>query len=84
MVPASPAALALFRLLLIPAPPPLSSQCNDNQLESWKEIDSELAKCGKLKCVYLERNPLAKESAYRRKLKLALPSLEQIDATLCR
>jgi protein phosphatase 1 regulatory subunit 7 len=34
--------------------------------------------------VYLERNPLAEDPAYRRKLAMALPSLKQIDATMCR
>ncbi len=35
--------------------------------------------------VYLEQNPFWERSAdYRRKLKLALPSLTQIDATMCR
>jgi hypothetical protein len=32
-------------------------------------------------CRYFERNPLAVETAYRRKLKLTLPGLTQIDAT---
>jgi protein phosphatase 1 regulatory subunit 7 len=34
--------------------------------------------------VYLEANPLAQDAAYRRKLKLIVPTLTQIDATLCR
>jgi protein phosphatase 1 regulatory subunit 7 len=39
-----------------------------------------------LETVYFERNPIQTQSPadYRRKLKLALPSLSQIDATLCR
>lgn len=56
---------------------------NDNLLEQWKEID-KLKVCKALTCVYLERNPIAKESAYRRKLKLCLPTLKQIDATFTR
>lgn len=34
--------------------------------------------------VYFEHNPIYKDPQYRRKLKLALPSLKQIDATLAR
>ena len=37
-----------------------------------------------LATVYLEYNPVAKDPQYRRKLKLACPSLTQIDATLCK
>lgn len=38
----------------------------------------------KLQTVYFERNPIAKDPSYRTKIKLALASLVQIDATLCR
>lgn len=37
-----------------------------------------------LETVYLEHNPISKNSAYRRKLKLILPWISQIDATLAR
>jgi protein phosphatase 1 regulatory subunit 7 len=39
-----------------------------------------------LETVYFERNPIQTQAPadYRRKLKLALPTLAQIDATLCR
>ena len=63
--------------------PPSFSQCNDNQISDWKDID-QLAGAKQLQTVYLERNPVAKDVSYRRKLKLALPSLTQIDATLTR
>ena len=59
------------------------SQCNDNQISDWKDMD-QLSGAKQLQTVYLERNPVAKDVNYRRKLKLALPSLTQIDATLTR
>jgi len=56
---------------------------NDNLLEDYSQLDG--LKCAtKLKTVYFERNPVQKDVNYRRKIKLALPSLTQIDATLCR
>ena len=59
----------------------LSIQFNHNQLETWGDVD-QLATATVLKTVYFEGNPLHKDPQYRRKLKLALPSLTQIDATL--
>lgn len=56
---------------------------NDNLLENWREVD-RLQGCKALNCVYFERNPIAKDSGYRRKLQLALPTLKQIDATFTR
>jgi protein phosphatase 1 regulatory subunit 7 len=56
---------------------------NDNQLANWHDVD-KLRVCPSLNCVYFERNPIAKDSGYRRKLQLALPSLKQIDATFTR
>ena len=44
----------------------------------------QLSAATQLQTVYLERNPLANDVNYRRKLKMALPSLTQIDATLTR
>lgn len=60
----------------------LSLQFNDNQLDSWEDLDQFKA-CTKLQTVYLERNPIWKDTAYRRKVKLYLPNVTQIDATLC-
>lgn len=54
---------------------------NDNQVSDWACI-SQLSKVP-LSTIYLERNPVANDAAYRRKLKLSIPSLNQIDATLC-
>jgi len=56
---------------------------NDNLVESWTELNG-LSKAPRLATVYLERNPIQQDVNYRRKIKLALPSLTQIDATLCR
>ena len=59
--------------------------CNDNQISDWNEIRN-IEHMRNLATVYFERNPIQiqKSGDYRRKLKLALPSLTQIDATLCR
>lgn len=56
-------------------------QINDNQVNDWCCI-SQLGKLP-LSTIYLERNPVANDPAYRRKLKMSIPSLNQIDATLC-
>ncbi len=56
---------------------------NDNAVDDWNEL-RHLEHMKELGTVYLERNPIQKSADYRRKLKLALPSLTQIDATLCR
>lgn len=58
-------------------------QANSNEIADWKNID-KLRNNKKLATVYLEHNPLAKDVQYRNKLKLALPWLQKIDATLCR
>ena len=57
-------------------------QFNDNQLDSWEDLD-QFKSCTKLQTIYLERNPIWQDTAYRRKVKLALPAVTQIDATLC-
>lgn len=56
---------------------------NDNLVEDWSQL-SGLSGAIKLSTVYLERNPIQKDINYRRKIKMALPSLSQIDAALCR
>ena len=64
--------------------PPLSYylfQFNHNQLDHWGDVDLLQPAAG-IKTVYFEANPIAKDPQYRRKLKLALPSLTQIDATM--
>jgi len=57
--------------------------CNGNLISDWNDVQS-LAPATKLQTVYLEHNPIAKDVNYRRKLKLMLPSLTQIDATYIR
>ena len=56
---------------------------NDNLLEDWSQIE-RLSCLTQLNTVYFERNPVQKDINYRRKIKLALPKLVQIDANLCR
>jgi protein phosphatase 1 regulatory subunit 7 len=56
-------------------------QLNDNEVEKWANIDV-LVSNKELKTIYLERNPVANESGYRRKIKLTIPWIVQIDATL--
>ena len=53
------------------------------QVSDWKEIEN-LAKLSELDTVYFEHNPIHKSADYRRKMKMILPQLRQIDATLCR
>lgn len=55
---------------------------NDNEVSEWTCVE-KLEANKKLSTVYLERNPVASDPAYRRKLKLIVPWLNQIDATLC-
>jgi protein phosphatase 1 regulatory subunit 7 len=55
---------------------------NDNEISDWKCIDS-LKAIESLETVYLERNPIASDVQYRKKLMLTLPWIQKIDATLC-
>jgi len=58
-------------------------QINDNQINDWNNVQI-LENLKKLETIYLEHNPLSKDSAYRRKIKLIMPWIAQIDATLAR
>ena len=66
-----------------------SKQFNDNRLANWDDL-RQFEKLKKLETVYFERNPLWFDSSdshkpdpsYRRKVKLAIPWIRQIDATL--
>ena len=58
-------------------------QLNHNNVNDWSSVDT-FAKNKKLVTVYLEHNPLYKDPNYRRKIKLAIPWITQIDATLAR
>ncbi|KAF1321107.1 Protein phosphatase 1 regulatory subunit, partial [Globisporangium splendens] len=53
---------------------------NDNQVERFSETN-HLVPLKKLRTLYLERNPLAKDFEYRKRLEALLPDLDQIDAT---
>ena len=50
-------------------------------ITAWGDVDLLQPAAG-IKTVYFEANPIAKDPQYRRKLKLALPPLTQIDATM--
>ena len=56
---------------------------NNNLVGNFKEVE-KLAPNSSLLTVYLEHNPIQKDPQYRRKIKLTLPTLTQIDATLCK
>ncbi|CAH2019306.1 unnamed protein product [Acanthoscelides obtectus] len=61
----------------------LESRINNNEISDWNTVEC-LSAVKTLATVYLEKNPVAEDPMYRRKLKLIAPSLTQIDATLCR
>lgn len=61
----------------------LTSQINNNEIEDWATVEN-LAANKELQTVYLEHNPVATDLNYRTKMKLLLPWLVQLDATLCR
>ncbi|KAG8308680.1 Protein phosphatase 1 regulatory subunit 7 [Homalodisca vitripennis] len=56
---------------------------NDNLVSDWSNVDV-LSHNKQLVTVYLDHNPIAKDTNYRRKIKLAVPWISQIDATLAR
>ena len=56
---------------------------NNNQINTFAEVEKLMVNTN-LATVYLEHNPIQKDPQYRRKIKLVLPNLTQIDATLCR
>ncbi|TMW62690.1 hypothetical protein Poli38472_005308 [Pythium oligandrum] len=52
---------------------------NDNKVEHFTDVE-RLVPLENLGTLYLERNPLASDFEYRKKLEAMLPNLEQIDA----
>lgn len=52
---------------------------NDNKVENFSETN-HLLPLQNLRTLYLERNPLAKDFEYRKRLEALLPELDQIDA----
>lgn len=59
------------------------AQANNNLIDDFSQIESQMSKMDNLDTVYLEGNPLqaAAGANYRRKVMLALPQVNQIDAT---
>lgn len=58
---------------------------SSNLMSSFDEVEKELADKQELKTVYFEGNPLQTKNPvlYRNKVKLALPQVQQIDASMC-
>lgn len=58
---------------------------SNNQLASFEEVERELKDKEKLQTVYFEGNPLQLNgpAVYRNKVRLALPNIQQIDASKC-
>ena len=56
---------------------------SDNLLDSFEELEQELANKEGMQTVYLERNPLQKRAGvnYRNKVRLVIPQIKQIDAS---
>ncbi|KAL8834343.1 MAG: hypothetical protein Q9170_003798 [Blastenia crenularia] len=59
---------------------------SSNQLSSFEEVEKQLADKEELNTVYFEGNPLQTKNPtlYRNKVRLALPQINQIDATFVR
>jgi protein phosphatase 1 regulatory subunit 7 len=57
---------------------------SNNQLTSFDEVERELKDKEKLETVYFEGNPLQTSgpAVYRNKVRLALPNIKQIDASM--
>ena len=57
---------------------------SSNMLQSFEDVEQELADKKELNTVYFEMNPLQLKSPalYRNKIKLALPQIQQIDASM--
>ena len=57
---------------------------SNNQLSSFEEVERELKDKEKLQTVYFEGNPLQMNgpAVYRNKVRLALPHITQIDASM--
>jgi len=56
---------------------------SNNQIPTLADLEPQLGHISTLNTIYLEGNPCQKEDmgGYRRKIMLALPQLQQIDAT---
>lgn len=58
-------------------------QLNNNKIATLQALEPQLSTSSALETIYLEGNPVQESEGgnYRRKIKLALPQLSQIDAT---
>ena len=58
-------------------------QINDNKIATFQDVEPQLKHIQTLETIYLERNPVqaAEGAAYRRKIILMLPQIQQLDAT---
>ena len=61
-------------------------QASNNQLNQFRQVEQQLQNKTKLTTVYFEGNPLETDAraVYRRKIRVLLPQLKQIDAVLVR
>lgn len=57
---------------------------SENEIESFEEVEKELADKKHLKGVYFEKNPLQMNgpALYKNKIRLALPQIECIDGSM--
>ena len=71
-----PLYLAYCEMLIV-------GEMNNNLIPDLRALDIELRSMSALETLYLEGNPCQTSNManYRRKIKLALPQLKQIDAT---
>ncbi|KAI9913832.1 hypothetical protein PsorP6_005136 [Peronosclerospora sorghi] len=68
---------------LAPLSPLADLWLNDNHIAHYADVENLMPLVG-LRTLYLERNPLALDFEYRKKLEELLPQLDQIDATPAR
>ena len=59
------------------------SQINNNKISTLLDVEPQLKHIETLETVYLEGNPVqaSEGAAYRRKIILILPQIQQLDAT---
>lgn len=62
---------------------PYVAQASNNQISDMRQVESQLAHIKSLETIYLEGNIVQTDdrAGYRRKVILALPQVQQIDAT---
>lgn len=73
---------------IVEIPPPLHALTeledlwlNDNRIASFADVENLVPMAAAaLRTLYLERNPIATDFEYRKKIEVLMPQLEQIDA----